>query len=252
MEDFRPGAQRFRERSGADRHDHEFLEIDRIVGVDAAIDDVHHRHRQEPRRGAADIAIERQAIGGGRRLGDGERHAEDGVGAEAAFVGCAVERDHGLVDLDLGLGVHAAQGVENLAVDGIDRVAHALAEIAPLVAVAQFDRLVGSRRSAGRHAGAAARAVLEDDVDLDGRIAAAIENFAADNVDNSGHGRSRLNGARRFYRIGRALVMSRQGPTVGPTMAVRRRCRPSPRVPQRAAARIGLRTGGELAIELGQ
>ena len=52
-----------RRNSGAHRHDHEFLEIDRVVGMHAAIDDVHHRHRQEPRRGAADIAIERQAVG---------------------------------------------------------------------------------------------------------------------------------------------------------------------------------------------
>ena len=34
-----------------------------------------------------------------------------------------VEADHGLVDLDLLLGVHAADRVEDLAVDGIDRLA---------------------------------------------------------------------------------------------------------------------------------
>jgi hypothetical protein len=32
---------------GADRHDHEFLDVDRVVGMRAAIDDVHHRHRQD-------------------------------------------------------------------------------------------------------------------------------------------------------------------------------------------------------------
>ena len=31
---------------GTDRHDHEFLNIDRVVGVRAAVDDVHHRYRQ--------------------------------------------------------------------------------------------------------------------------------------------------------------------------------------------------------------
>ena len=63
-----------------------------------------------------------------------------------------------------------------------------LPPIARLVAVAQLDRLVRAGRGAGRHGGAAARAVLEDDVDFDGRIAAAIEDFAADNVGNGGHG----------------------------------------------------------------
>ena len=36
-------------RGGADRHDHEFLEVDRIVGMGAAVEDVHHRHRQQSR-----------------------------------------------------------------------------------------------------------------------------------------------------------------------------------------------------------
>ena len=44
----------------ADRHDHEFLEVDAVVGVNAAVEDVHHRHRQQVRIDAADIAIERQ------------------------------------------------------------------------------------------------------------------------------------------------------------------------------------------------
>jgi hypothetical protein len=30
----------------ADRYDHELLEVDVVVGVHPAIDDVHHRHRQ--------------------------------------------------------------------------------------------------------------------------------------------------------------------------------------------------------------
>ena len=85
------------------------------------------------------------------------------------------------------LGVHAADGVEDLAVDGGDRLLHALAEVARLVAIAQFDRLVRAGRGARRHGGAAERAVLQHDVDLDGRIAAAIEDFAADDVDDGGH-----------------------------------------------------------------
>ena len=70
------------------------------------------------------------AVRHGRRLGGGERDAENGIGAEPALVGRAVERDHGFVDLDLRLGLHAAESVENLAIDGVDGFAHALAEIA--------------------------------------------------------------------------------------------------------------------------
>ena len=153
----------------------------------AAIDDVHHRHRQRPRRGAADIAIQRHVEGFGRRLGDRERHAENGVGAEPALVGRAVELDHGLVDLDLLLGVHAAERVENLAIDGLDRLPHALAEIARLVAVAQLNRLMRAGGGARRHRRAAHRAVFQHHIDLDGGIAAAVKNFAADDVDDGGH-----------------------------------------------------------------
>src|SRR5215813_12593374 len=148
-------------------------------------------------------------MGGGRGLGDRERDPEDGVSAEAAFVWRAVERNERLVDLGLRLGVHAADGIENLAVDGVDRLAHPLAEIA-LATVAQFDRLVRPSRGSRRHGGAALGPVFEHDVDLDRRIAAAVEDLAADDVGDGSHGVP--GGSQRppgFYRIDNTLVMSR-------------------------------------------
>ena len=142
-------------RRGADRHDHEFLEVDRVVGVRAAVDDVHHRHRQHARLRAADVAVERQARGLGRGLGDGQRDAEDRVGAEARLVRRAVELDQRLVDGDLILGIHAADRVEDLALTLSTALQHALAAVAALVAVAQLDRLVraGARRRTARRRG---------------------------------------------------------------------------------------------------
>ena len=58
-------------RRRADRQDHEFLDVDRIVGMDAAIDDVHHRHRQRCGR--------RRRRHSGRAAGP--RSAADGLGA---------------------------------------------------------------------------------------------------------------------------------------------------------------------------
>ena len=69
---------------------------------------------------------------------------------------------------------------------------HALAAVAALVAVAQFHRFAGAGRSAGRHGGPAHGAVLEHHVDLDRRIAAAVEDFAGDDVDDGGHGADSL------------------------------------------------------------
>ena len=83
---------------------------------------------------------------------------------------------------DLVGGGEAGQRVADRAVDRLDRAAHALAAVAARVAVAQLDRLVRAGRGAGRHRGAADGAVLEAHVDLDGRVAPAVENLATPNV----------------------------------------------------------------------
>ena len=64
----------------------------------AAVEDVHHRYRQHVGVGAADVAVQRQLELGGGGLGDGQRHAENGVGAEPALVVRAVEVDELTVD----------------------------------------------------------------------------------------------------------------------------------------------------------
>jgi len=137
--------------------------------------------------GAADIAIERQAGGFGGGLGDGKRDAEDGIGAEARLVRRAVQLDHQIVDLDLVLGLETADCVEDLGIDGLDGLLDALAEIAA-AAVTQFDGFMRAGRSTRRNGRTAHAAVFEIDIDLDGRIAAAVENFAADNVGDGSHG----------------------------------------------------------------
>ena len=58
MKNLRPGAKCFRKRFRADRHNHKFLKIHIIVGVCAAVDNVHHRNGQSFRVYAADITIQ--------------------------------------------------------------------------------------------------------------------------------------------------------------------------------------------------
>ena len=62
VEDLAHLADGFRPALGAHRHDHEFLEIDLVVRVLAAVDDVRHRHRQLAGVGAADVAVQRQVV----------------------------------------------------------------------------------------------------------------------------------------------------------------------------------------------
>ena len=68
--------------------------------------------------------------------------------------------------------------VEDLGVDVVDGLGHALAEEG-LAAVAQFDRLVRAGRGARGHGGAAEAAVIEHHIDFDRRIAAAVEDLPA-------------------------------------------------------------------------
>lgn len=85
------------------------------------------------------------------------------------------------------LGLHAADGIENLAVDRLDGLLDTLAEITALVAVTQLDGLMRARGSARRNGCAAHRTVFQHHIDLNGRIATAVQNFAADDVDDCGH-----------------------------------------------------------------
>ena len=58
-------------RRRADRHHHELLKVDVRIGVRAAVEDVHHRHRQQVARGVAgqvrDVRVEARARRGSRR-----------------------------------------------------------------------------------------------------------------------------------------------------------------------------------------
>ena len=76
-------SQRLSVRRRADRHDHELLQVDVVVGVRAAVEDVHHRHGQHVGVGAADVAVQRELELVGRRLGRRPATPRGGVGAEA-------------------------------------------------------------------------------------------------------------------------------------------------------------------------
>ena len=187
VEGLGPGAQRVREAGEAVRDDHELLEVDLVVGVRAAVQDVHEGHGQRARVDAADVAVERQAGGLGRGLGDRQRDGQDRVRAELRLELGAVEVDHQPVDERLVERVLADHLAGELVVHRRDGLQHALAEVAALVAVAQLHRLALARRGARRHGGAAHGAALEDHLDLDGGVAAAVEDLPREDRINRCH-----------------------------------------------------------------
>ena len=186
MVDLGAPAQRLLEVGRADRGDHELLDVDTGVGVCAAVDDVHHRHRKDVRVGTADVAEQRQPGGVGGGLRDGQRDAEDRVGAQPRLVGRAVEVKQRLVDEALIVGVEPDDGRRDLVEHGLNGLLHALAAVA-VTAVAQFDGLVLTGRSAGGHRGPGEGAVGQGQLDLDRGVAAGIEDLARPDLLDDGH-----------------------------------------------------------------
>ena len=192
VEDLGAHAQRLGERSRADRHDHELLDVDRVVGMGAAVDDVHHRHRQHAGR--------RRRRHSGRAAGPAACAAALATARLTPRMALAPRRPlFGVPSRSISSASIAAWSSASMP-DSASKISpltastalqHALAAVAALVAVAQLDRLVGAGGGARGHGGAAEGAVSRVDIDLDGRIAAAVENFARVDVGDHRHGKPR-------------------------------------------------------------
>ena len=187
MEDLRAHAQGFAEGGGFHGHDHEFLQIDVVVRMGPAVEDVHHGYGKAAGGRAPEIAVERQIGGGGRRPGTGQRHAEYGIGAEPALVGGAVQIDQVLVDQGLVGRIPSRQGRADLPMNVIYRLEDAFAQVPILVLVAQLHGFVFAGRSPGGNRGPALVAAAETDVYFHGGIAARIENFARGDLVDFAH-----------------------------------------------------------------
>ena len=90
MEDFDAGPQAVAERLKAERHDHELLHIDRVVGVLSTVDDVHHRCWKDMRTCATEVTIQWQLNACRSGFGGCQRNTEQRVGPQAALVRCTV------------------------------------------------------------------------------------------------------------------------------------------------------------------
>ena len=184
MEHLSAHAESFLEVGGADGHDHELLNVNGVGGVSAAVEDVHHGHGQGLGIDAADVVVEAGAGNEGAGLRAGQRHAEDGVGAETGLVGGAVKLDEHLVDAGLIEDVHAQESFRDFTVDIVNCLLHALAAVTGLVAVAQLAGLVDTGGSAGGDSRSADGAVVEGDFHFDGGVAAGVEDLSGHNVND--------------------------------------------------------------------
>ena len=181
-------SQALAERGRTERRDHELLEVGGVDGVLAAVQDVDQWNRQSARARSAEVAVERQPDSLGRSVRGRQADSEERVGAELRLVRRAVKVDEQPVEADLVESVDPEQLRPDRVVDVAHGRQHALAAVPLRVAVAQLDRFVCTGRGSGRDHGGAHGAVRQEQVDLDGRVAARVEDLASDDVlDQAGH-----------------------------------------------------------------
>ena len=184
MEHLGAPAQRFLKRGCAHRHDHKLLCIHSIRCVCAAVQNVHHGHRQAVGIYAAQKTVQRHFQRSGCCAAGCNGHRQNGVCAQIGFILGAVYLEHGSIHgVNVG-SIHAHHCVRNDRVDVFHRLGHALAQIAALVAVPQFQRLKLAGGCTGRGAAARHGAVRQRDLGFYGGVAAGVQNLAANNSFN--------------------------------------------------------------------
>ncbi len=115
-------------------------------------------------------------------VGRGKGDAEDGVGTDVGLVGRAVDLEHQLVDRGLLGGVESDEFGSEFLIDGLDGLEDAFAEVARLVAVAEFPGFVLAGAGAARDRSAADGAAFEFHIDFDGGIAAGVNDLTGADV----------------------------------------------------------------------
>ncbi len=134
---------------------------------------------------AAQVAVERSALRGRAGARRGHGNGQNGIGAQAALIGRAIQVDHEAVDLGLLRGVFAVERGGNLAVNVGRGIQRALAEVTRLVAIPQFHGFMLAGGCARGHGGPSHAAVCEINIRFHGRIPAGIQNLSSDYFYNS-------------------------------------------------------------------
>ena len=187
MEDLGAHAQGLAEAGSAHRHDHELLDLHVVGGVCAAVEDIHHGHGQLLCVNAADIVVQGGAQALSRGLCAGQGGAQDGVGTQAALVGRTVQGNQLLVNRHLIQHILTHQGIADLGIDVVHSVLDALAQITALIAVTQLTCLINAGGRTGGNRSTAHSTVFQIDLYLNCRVAAAVQDLAADDINNLNH-----------------------------------------------------------------
>mmetsp|Transcript_40715 Transcript_40715/g.68153 ORF Transcript_40715/g.68153 Transcript_40715/m.68153 type:complete len:592 (+) Transcript_40715:461-2236(+) len=181
VEDLGHPPQPLAEAFGTDRHHHELLEVDLVICVLPAVDDVGHRHWQLEVVLVAvevgDVLPEGDALGQGRCAAAGHGHPQDPVGANLALVRGPVDLHHQLVQLLLVAWVHPDELGTHQRVHRLHRLENAFAHVDLLVAITQLHGLILAGGCPRGDGAAAKHAIVKEDVNLHGRVSTRVEDL---------------------------------------------------------------------------
>lgn len=187
MVDFSVHAQGFGKVHGPNRHDHEFLDINVVIGMGTAIKDIHHRNRQFLGVDTAQVLVQGKAGVFGGCLGAGKADAQDGIGTKFAFIFGSIKAQERLVNLDLTRRFKANEGIADDVVDVIHSLQDAFTEVTVLIPVTQFHGFMNTCGSTARNSSAADDAVIKEDFHFNGGVAAGIQDFSCTDIFNKSH-----------------------------------------------------------------
>ena len=130
---------------------HEFLNVDVVVSVLAAVDDVHHRNWHGVFAWGAvqfsDVSVQWQTFSSSCCFGVSQGYSQNGVCTEVRFVFSTVQIDHDLVDASLIFSIFTQQSLSDWAVYRTNSFQYAFTHEARFVAITQFQCFAGTSRS---------------------------------------------------------------------------------------------------------
>ena len=187
MKDLGAAAKRFAESRQTGRDNHEFLDVEVVVGMSAAVHNVHHRNGQRKAVDAAEITIQRKSAFFSSCACYRQGNSQNGVGAEAGLIRGAVELDHGAVNFRLLAGVVTDNFIADFVVDVGNGLKNTFAVIAGSIAVTKLNGFAAACGSTARDCCASDHAGSKNDLGFNGRIAAGIQYFTTKDFNNFAH-----------------------------------------------------------------
>ena len=172
----------------ADGSNHELLNVNVGVCVRTTVEDVHHRNGQNVSVRAAEVLVQGQVSRLSSSLSHSQGNTQDSVGAQLALVVGAVQSNHGCVNSALVGSLDTDDLFSDFFDDRLYSTQNALAQVDGLVAVATLNGLPLTGGCARGHGCACECAVFEQNLNLNGRVAAGIQDLACVNCGNNSHG----------------------------------------------------------------